>query len=199
MDADLLDLPSLLGRTVRVGGLVVDLRPDGVLLDDGTALGVVVLRGAAADLLPLLEPDDAINAVGRVEQTVDGAVVVVDDPGGVVQAGDPVAPAIGTAGGDGSIEQASAAETVPAGESQPASQQASLVDGQTGIGAGLAGLGTLVALSLLSLAITVGRRTYARRRLEARIAARVVAFGASGGPPHGARSAERDDNSFHSA
>ena len=36
-DADLADLGSIVGRTVRVGGLVVDIRPDGFVLDDGTA------------------------------------------------------------------------------------------------------------------------------------------------------------------
>ena len=38
------------GQTVRVGGLVVDLTTDGFTLDDGTAIGRVVLAGAAAEL-----------------------------------------------------------------------------------------------------------------------------------------------------
>ena len=46
--ADLVDLDGLVGATVRVGGLVVDLRPDGFTLDDGTATGRVILRGAGA-------------------------------------------------------------------------------------------------------------------------------------------------------
>ena len=46
-DADLDDLGRFVGRLVRVGGLVVDLRPDGFTLDDGTAIGRIVLRGAA--------------------------------------------------------------------------------------------------------------------------------------------------------
>ena len=89
-DADLVDVASMTGRLVRVGGLVVDLRPDGFTLDDGTAIGRVVLRGTALDQLPLVEPDDALNAIGRVEATADGPVVAVDDPAGLIQAGDPV-------------------------------------------------------------------------------------------------------------
>ena len=77
-DANLADLASLAGRTVRVGGLVGDLLPGGFTLDDGTATGPVVLEGAAADLLPLIEPGDAINVVGRIESTDRGWTVVVD-------------------------------------------------------------------------------------------------------------------------
>ncbi len=47
-DADLVDLDARVGRLVRVGGLVVDLEPDGFTLDDGTAIGRVVLRGDGA-------------------------------------------------------------------------------------------------------------------------------------------------------
>ena len=83
---------TLAGRTVRVGGLVGDLVPGGFTLDDGTATGPVVLEGAAADLLPLIEPGDAINVVGRIESTDRGWTVVVADPAGIVLAGDPVAP-----------------------------------------------------------------------------------------------------------
>ncbi len=66
-DADLSDLAGLVGTTVRVGGLVTDLQPGGFRLDDGTAIGTVVLRAAAADLLPLIESGDAVNVAGRVE------------------------------------------------------------------------------------------------------------------------------------
>ena len=52
-------LPGLAGQTVRVGGIVGDPTADGFTLDDGTAVGIVVLRGAAADLLSLIEPGDA--------------------------------------------------------------------------------------------------------------------------------------------
>ncbi len=85
LDADLVDLESALGRTVRVGGLVVDLRSDGFTLDDGTATGPIVLTGDADSLVDLIEPCDAINVTGRVERRPDGELaVVVDDPTAVV-------------------------------------------------------------------------------------------------------------------
>ena len=92
-DADLVDLASLDGGTVRVGGIVGDLLPDGFLLDDGTAIGPVILHGQAAELLPLIEPGDAVNVTGRVDSTERGWTVVADDPAGVVLAGDPTAAA----------------------------------------------------------------------------------------------------------
>ena len=80
-DADLVDLASLDGSVVRVGGLVVDLGPDGFTLDDGTATGRVILAGAAAEWIDLVEPGDAINVVGRVTALPDGEfAVVVEDP-----------------------------------------------------------------------------------------------------------------------
>jgi hypothetical protein len=62
----------------------------------------------------------------------------------------------------------------------------------TGIGAGLAGLGTLIALSVISLAVTLGRRAHARRRVEARITARLASFGAPSGPGERPRSVEHE-------
>ncbi len=88
-DADVTELASLIGHTVRVGGLVTELRPDGFRLDDGTAVGTVTLRGPAADLVALVEVGDAINATGSVETAPDGPIVVVADPAGLVLAGSP--------------------------------------------------------------------------------------------------------------
>ena len=152
------------------------------LLDDGTTVGVVVLRGAALELLPLLEPEDAINATGRVEQLPDGPAVVVDDPGGIVQAGDPIAP---TAAAAPTWTAAAARPTRAFSRTESASppaRRAGLLDGPSGIGAGFAGFATLVALSVASLVVTLARRAHARRRIEARVAARVAALGASAGP-----------------
>ena len=39
----------MVGATVRVGGLVLDVREDGFVLDDGTEHAAVVLREEAAD------------------------------------------------------------------------------------------------------------------------------------------------------
>jgi hypothetical protein len=205
VDADLIDLASFTGRTVRVGGLVVDLRTDGLLLDDGTGVGLLVFRGLALELLPLLEPGDAINAIGHVERMPEGMAVVVDQPGGVIQAGDPVAPL----GGDPAT--ASGGTTNGSGASAPAgsgttARDAGLLDGSSGIGggvAGIAGIGTVICLSLASLLVTLGRRAHARRQIAARVAARVAAFEASATPssdaPAGPRSAERGDSTIHAA
>jgi hypothetical protein len=195
VDADLVDLAAFAGQSVRVGGLVVDLRPDGLLLDDGTGVGLVILRGLALELLPLLEPDDAINVVGRVDVLAEGPAVVVEDPGAIIQAGDPVAatgaPHDPTGAGPGLT-----ATTPPV---TPSTQLAGLVDSPAGILGGLAGLGTLIVLSLASLAVTLGRRAHARRLVEARIAARVDAFGATAGPPRGPRLDEHDRSTLNSA
>ena len=88
-DVDLANLADALGEQVRVGGLVTDLEPRGVRIDDGTASALVLLEGEAAQLLPLIEPGDAVNASGTVE-SVDGELaVVVTDPAGIALAADP--------------------------------------------------------------------------------------------------------------
>ena len=72
---------------VRVGGLVTAVEPDAFRLDDGTATATVVLEGPAAGLAALLQPGDAVNAIGTPD--VRGEVVlVVSDPAGVVLLGD---------------------------------------------------------------------------------------------------------------
>ncbi len=195
IDADLIDLGGNVGMLVRVGGLVVDLRSDGFTLDDGTATGRVVLRGSALDLLPLVEPDDALNAIGRVELTADGPAVIVDDPGGLIQTGDPVA------------AEASPAAS-PAGGVQPSGDPGSAVGGSRlarlggapwPVDPGAAGLGTLLAISALSLAVTLLRREHARRRFAAGIAARLATFAGSQGPADDAPVAERGSSTNRSA
>ncbi len=168
-DANLADLPSLAGRTVRVGGLVGDLLPGGFMLDDGTATGPVVLQGPAADLLPLIAPGDAINVVGRIESTDRGWTVVVADPAGVVLAGDPVAPGSTTgtaAGGSAAPEATSAYEDARSAGMGPF----------PGVDAGIAGLGTLAAVTAASVAVTILRRRHVQRLLTARMATRLAAF-----------------------
>jgi hypothetical protein len=196
VDADLIDLAAFNGRTVRVGGLVVDLRSDGLLLDDGTDLGLVILRGPALELLPLLEPDDAINAIGRVDVLADGPAVVVEDPGGIIQAGDPVAVTGAPRDPAGAALPGAATTTLPV---TPSTQLAGLVDSPANTWGGLAGFGTLIVVSLASLAVTLGRRAHARRQVEARIAARVDAFGSAIGPPRGPHLDEHDRSTLDSA
>ena len=192
------DLASMIGRLVRVGGLVVDLRPDGFTLDDGTAIGRVVLRGTALDQLSLVEPQDALNAIGRVEATADGPVVVVDDPAGLIQAGDPI-PTAPSSSPSGSSAATLAAPSGAAGPgSRPAGRQASL-GGTFPLDPGAAGLGTLLAISAVSLALTVLRREQSRRRMAARIARRLATFAGHPAGPTDPIPAERGPSTIHSA
>jgi hypothetical protein len=178
-DVDLVDLPANLGRFVRVGGLVADLAADGVSLDDGTDVARVVLAGSAADYLPLLETGDAINAAGYVERRGDETVVVVRDPAlleRVVDLAGPSssasAPEPGPSASDGGRAPSVAAGTTP-----------------TGLGAsGTAGVASLALISLASAAVTLLRRQRVRRRLLARVVARLpkgsrAGHEAASGPP----------------
>ena len=165
IDADIVDLETLLGSTVRVGGLVGELRPDGFTLDDATATGRIVLTGQAAELISLVEPGDAINATGRVERQADGELaVVVDDPAALV---------LGSAlGGVGATEPASSSERGPI--VAPDVRVAAATDPLgllPGAGAGLAGL---VAVGLASVGVTMLRRRHDRRLLAARVTARLA-------------------------
>ena len=113
-DADLDALATVEGRTIRVGGLVTTLTTDGFRLDDGTAVGEVVLDGPARSMSGLIEPGDAINVIGRVVRREDDTfAVVVADPGTIV---------IGTDPGDGlkaAETSAVAAPRAPAGSGRP--------------------------------------------------------------------------------
>ena len=68
---------------------------DGFRLDDGTAIGRIVLADAAAGVIELLQPGDALNATGVPERR-DEVVLVVGDAADVELVGD-----LGDAGDDG--------------------------------------------------------------------------------------------------
>jgi hypothetical protein len=190
-DADLVDLATLVGRTVRVGGLVVELRADGFTLDDGTAIGRIVLEGTALEALPLIEPDDALNAIGRVETTADGPVLVVDDAGRIVFAGDPVA--ADTAPVDpGSLDAGGSPSSEASGTVPLTGRLAGLGGGPSPFDGGAAGLATLVAISAVSAAVTILRRRHSRRRMAVRIAARLATFAGPSPGPEMATAAERE-------
>lgn len=87
-DADLGTIGDLIGQRVRVGGIVVDLTGDAVVLDDGTARARVVLLDDAAAMLPLIELDDPLNAIGDVRRGPDGPEVVVRSAADIVRVGD---------------------------------------------------------------------------------------------------------------
>ncbi len=179
VQADLVDLASLLGSVVRVGGLVVDLRSDGFMLDDGTAVGRVVLTGAASDWVGLVEPDDAINATGRVEEQVDGEpALVVDDPSALTL-GSALDRLDATADPEPSPSPTlgSHADVRTAGFADPGA----LVPGA---GAGLAGL---LVVGLASVAMTVLRRRKGKRLLAERVTTRLARLTGSAGPDRGER------------
>ena len=198
-DVDLDQLAQAEGRLVRVGGLVVDLGPDRFRIDDGTAVGTIVLARAALDLLVLIEPGDAVNLNGMVVRTDEGWVVSTADPAALARVGDPVAaePVAALAGGP------------PAPVTSPETTSAISLAGfqLRGTGAaGMAGVGTLVVLTLSSLALTLlVRRQRAGQAFSDRVAARLSAIGAKGpvaptpGPSGGPSVADDDPRSSASS
>jgi hypothetical protein len=201
-DVDLDQLGGHIGALIRVGGLVVGLEPNGFTLDDGTAIARIELRGVALDSLLLIEPDDAVNAIGRVEAVADGPIVVVDDAGRLILGGDPIA-------ATGSKTQSAELSSTPASPSDGASHGrfAGLAGPPGGFDGTIAGMATLLAVSAASLAVTLLRRRHRRRLVAARVADRLAALAGAPGPADGApstaaspsRSAERGSSTLGSA
>ena len=171
-DVDLVGLDAAVGTLVRVGGLVDELRPDGFTLDDGTATGRVVLRDEAAQLLPLVEPGDAVNVIGRPERVAGELVVAVDDPAGLLVAGMPTTdPAATDAVPPGAGGGASPVPTPLLGGSVSGLGP---LDPVAGIGSP-AGFATLILATVASGAIALlRRRLRTRRLLAARIRERLA-------------------------
>jgi hypothetical protein len=162
LDLDLADLADHLGATVRVGGSIVSLDDAGFVLDDGTGLGRVLLLGEAASHLSVLAPGDMLNAIGVVGGTAADPEVRVSDPAGILRLDD-----LGTSTGEETPDG-------PPKGSQPI-QSSTRADGLGGLLGpnGQVGLGTVLALSLASAALTIARRRRSRRALAVRIAARL--------------------------
>jgi DNA/RNA endonuclease YhcR with UshA esterase domain len=160
-DADLAVLADHVGALVRVGGLVASVGAGEFQLDDGTAIGSVVLRGEAAAFLDLIHAGDAIGLVGRVERAGSGLRVGVDDPAGLVRLG-----------GLGEIVPISATSGLvpsPAPDSVPGSAAA------PGQPTGMAGDGwpVMIGLTVACLAV-VGAMRLRRHRADRRLAAVVL-------------------------
>jgi hypothetical protein len=156
IDIDLATLADHVGELVRVGGLVVAPTADGFSLDDATAVVGVVLRGEAGAYLELLEPGDALNATGRVERAGGELIVAVDAASGLVRVGD-----LGEALPLGAPVSSATALPSPIGSaSGPA-----LADAGGGLPGNLpVGVSGLVAISILSVALTLARRRAALAR-----------------------------------
>ena len=172
----------------------MDLGPDRFRIDDGTAVGTIVLTGAALDLLVLIEPGDAVNLNGTVVRTDDGWAVTTADPAALATIGDPVP--------TDPVDQLAAGSPSPGPSPSPSpAGSISLAGFQVpGSGAaGMAGAGTLVVLTLGSLVLTLlVRRQRAGQALSSRVAARLSAIGAIGPvaptpEPSGGPSVSEDD------
>lgn len=87
-------------------------------LDDGSAVGRLTLAGAAVPFLDLIEIGDPLEVVGTVDSDAAGWYLLVTDPSGLSEAGDPSA---------GSLAAQSAA---------PVPTQASALAGSPGVTAG---------------------------------------------------------------
>jgi hypothetical protein len=160
IDADLADLASLVGRHVRVGGTVLDLRGDRVSIDDGTAAGWLRLSPVAATVAADLALGDVVNAVGLVVAD-DGLLVEVDDPGDLSRpalvAAAPLEPvAVVIASGPGPARVTGGGR--PSRVSGPGPQ----VPG----GPASAGIGSLGLLAAIGLAVRGLRRHQSRRAVE---------------------------------
>jgi hypothetical protein len=154
-----------------VGGLVVAVDHDRLLIDDGTATGDLRLTGDAAALLPLLEPGDAVSAVGKVTVAATGAIVQVD-PGGSGAAADAVV----------ELASAQSAAVDPAG--LPAAAPGPDSGTTPGDGPLAAGVGLTLVASGGWASLAALRRRRDRRRLAARISARLAGLAAP--PPRAA-------------
>jgi hypothetical protein len=116
--------------------------------------------------------------------------VIVDEPGGIIRAGDPESPDPVGNSVPGVVRVSSDPESSP------------IVAGLSGVawpGVGALGFATMSLLSGVSLALSLLRRQHARRRLAARIEVRLAAFGAPSDEAPGPRSPERGRSTIHSA
>jgi hypothetical protein len=182
VDADLAALPDRAGVRVRVGGLVVAIAGDRVSIDDGTATGSLQLTGVAADLLPLLEPGDAVGAVGLVMAASGGPVVRVDDPAGLIRLGDlgealPLDPSAPLLAGV-VTDPASSAAAPPAPTGHVGPLDAAPADAGTAAGSGplMAGVGLAMVASSGWACLIAVRRRRDRGRVRSRVAARLAAL-----------------------
>ncbi len=161
-DADLRDLSALVGQRVRVGGLVTGVEADGLRLDDGTAVARLVLADAAAEVLDLVGPGDALNAVGIPERR-DEIVLVVGDVADVELVGD--------LGGAQALPTQAAPDGDAAGDAVPTA-----IGRGTSIAPASLGLAALALAATMWLAITIARRRRSQRLLRERITARIDAL-----------------------
>ncbi|HYM83470.1 MAG TPA: hypothetical protein VEY67_04920, partial [Candidatus Dormibacteraeota bacterium] len=169
---DLARLSELVGRRVRVAGLLVERTADELWLDDGTSRGGLVLIGEARDAQPLAI-GDAIEAEGEVAADTDGPHLVVDAPDAILVVSS--APA-----GASTVASATGGVSAPTGRASSATTGPGASDGAPPILA----LALLVAVSLaLAAAGAVLRARLAALAAARRIGRRLAAIPASAPSP----------------
>ncbi|HXX59942.1 MAG TPA: hypothetical protein VEI48_01475, partial [Candidatus Sulfotelmatobacter sp.] len=178
VDADLADLPALLGRLVRVGGVIVAADETQLTLDDGTAQATVRLPAEAA-ASPAMAAGTVVTLVARVTVARGGAVELeLRAMADLTVAGDPDA-----AQPPGADPAATA--TPPAGEA--AQDGAATLAVQPAMSAGVDAAALLAAAALLLLFARAAWRSPRRvaRGTRRRIRDRLRAIGpiAAGEPP----------------
>lgn len=181
LDADLADLPALVGRIVRVGGVVVAADTHQLTIDDGTAQATVRLPADAAASTPLVS-GTAVTLVARVATTAGGGVdLELRAMTDLALAGDPDAP-------QAPDPDAATATATPV----PAAQDdATAADVDPGTSAAVAAVALAATAALLLLLAGARRRRRgrvgggARRRIRDRLLALgpVAPEGPSGTPP----------------
>jgi hypothetical protein len=181
--APLIELATLeehLGEDVRVSGLAIAVDGPRVSIDDGSAVGVIELRGAAEASAADLQAGDALAARGRVEAGPTGPRVVVEDPTAIALAG-ALVPTVGLRS---------------VGQSDEPTATAPLPDRRTGAEAPLPLLamlgGVLAAVLGGGAGLAAARRIRERRRWATRMTARLRAL-ASDGPRAAPRKAVGDE------
>jgi hypothetical protein len=175
LDVDLAELEAHLGRLVRVGGLVVELVPNGAVLDDGTATGTIALRDAAAELLALVEPGDALNAIGRPERDGISVVLVVRDPAGLGRVGE-----LGEAAPLTQRDAAPPDAVVPNPSLMVLTPAAHAATGPGQPPTAGFGVGAFALVALATAGVIAVRRIRARRLIAARARARLAAIAGPG-------------------
>ena len=176
-DTDLATIADLVGRRVRVAGLIARVAEAGFDLDDGTALARVELRGGMADLVPLLRQGEAIAATGSVELVEGAPVVVVDETGTLVRVG-----TLGQAvpiGASGGSEPSASARSGAGALAADASGGIGVIAG----GPASESLLALAGLTALSALATILRRRLLRRRLRVALIDRLATL-RTGTPEH---------------
>jgi hypothetical protein len=171
---DLRDLASVTGRLVEAGGIVTRIAGSMVWLDDGTATGRLLLRGDAAPFLDLIEVGDPLEVSGWGATDAAGPYLLVTDPAGVRQAGDPGTDA------SGSSSPGAAAAGAPASNGPETPAARLIAPGLVAAGAPGIGESTIPGL-LVALAIALAGATVAVGIVVPRVRRR-VRRGSPGGP-----------------